>query len=478
MKSLLKTIIRTNFGYYSSNISYLDIMIPMVELNVLSNEEYFAILNENGSWDKKAQKVLYYIMERTDVSGFEQMLRYNNAHTFVINKFIEQKNEAMINHTPREKGICRISTVTTRYKKIKQFGLGLKQLIHSGNQDDFNRAAQAVHEKWRTVESLNSRDEQGVVSQKEVADLLFYTLDAQIENLRVHFDPNIYNHQYFKQMEQMIKYTTEPHVSSMMFLARYGSALTHKESLEKGMSELACALDHSRRVEPCKESGMVYYIEINMLFKKYEAEGQLSIKEELLDKTNVAISQFENEQWEIKEDYKRMLLLKRVYVYLALGVHGEEMKNISWKSEDLNQAKYCLNEIKESESQLDDRRRMFYYTAEAIWNERTGNVERALGTIKEALSLAKRGQFTKEESAINEHIKRMIGKNEKRKGDRRQEALKNMTEILPDINNALTVGLNCSPGSVWQVRPFLCRVSCIGFCCAVFLSLLIGYLFV
>ncbi|KAK6168358.1 hypothetical protein SNE40_020909 [Patella caerulea] len=471
MTSLLKTIIRKNFGYYSTNISYVDMVIPMVELNVLSNEEYFSILNENSSWDKKAQKMLYYIMERSDVNGFEQMLRYNNAHTFVIDKFIEQKHEAMMNHTTREKGICRISTVTTRYKKIKQFGLGLKQLIHSGHQDDFNKAAQAVHEKWKMVETLHSRDEQGVVSQKEVADLLFYTLDAQIENLRVHFDPNIYNHKYFKQMEQMIKYTSEPHVSSMMYLARYGSALTHKESLEKGMWELACALDHSRRVEPCKETGMVYYIEINMLFKKYEAEGQLSIKEELLNKTSVAISQFENEQWEMKEDYKRMLLLKRVYVYLALGVHGEEMKNICWKSEDLHQAEYCLNEIKESESKLDDRRRMFYNIAEAVSNERTGHIERALGTIKEALSLAKRGQFKKEESAINEHIKRMIRKNEKIKGERRQEALRNITEILPDINNVFAV--NCHQGSIWQVRSLLCRVSCIGFCCAAFLSLLI-----
>ncbi len=168
----------------------------------------------------------------------------------------------------------------------------------------------------------------------------------------------------------------------MMYLARKGSARIMKEPLEVGLYMLEDALKLSEHLQPCKDTGMVLYIFINIMLQMYEKTPTMDIKIKIIGKIDEAINvHFADGPSFLREDYTRMLHLKMAFCYLGIGLFGNIVEGCQVSGEDLKSARTCLNLIESGQAKLDNRRRMFYFTAKSV-------LFRKLGSPREALEMA------------------------------------------------------------------------------------------
>ncbi|XP_053389835.1 uncharacterized protein LOC128552793 [Mercenaria mercenaria] len=232
----------------------------------------------------------------------------------------------------------------------------------------------------------------------EMADIKFTALDAQIEARRLKYDTSLTDSEVFVQMEKVIKFTSDPTVSSMTYLARLGSALSMKTTLDNGLVYLQYAREHSERVLPCKDTGMVYYIEINLLSQKYEQNPTEEMKKEVIKTTERAIAQFSNEADDIRKDYERMLMLKMAYCYLGLSLFGKRINDVKVSDGDRQSAKKCNDfiEIPDIWERMESRRKMLYHIAKAEYYRQEMVHDLSLLNAKEAERFAQENKWTAE----------------------------------------------------------------------------------
>ena len=170
------------------------------------------------------------------------------------------------------------------------------------------------------------------------------------------------------------------------------------EGIETGLSILQFSKQHAENIVPCRDSGMVYYIEINLLFQIYECQPTDSLKQRILKTAELAISQFVDEPESIRNDYKRMLLLKMVFCRLGIGLFGNRIKGTVVTARDLHAAKNYLDfiELPEIWEGMEARRKMLFNLAKAEYFKHQGQTDMAIMYAKEAHKLATEKQWKAE----------------------------------------------------------------------------------
>lgn len=176
-----------------------------------------------------------------------------------------------------------------------------------------------------------------------------------------------------------------------------------KTTVEAGLAYLAYAKQHSEMVQPCKETGMVYYIETNLLCQLYERTPTEDLKEKVLSTTKTSIAQFQNEPDDIRKDYERMLLLKMAFCHLGLNLFGKRIENAILVSGDKKLAKGCLDFIERPDiwERMESRRKMLYYIANAEFYRQEKNMDLCLLNAREAERYARKNDWTAELPNIN-----------------------------------------------------------------------------
>ena len=139
------------------------------------------------------------------------------------------------------------------------------------------------------------------------------------------------------------------------------------ETLDTGIAHLLYAKHHAQHIQPGKSTGMVYYIEVNLLSQKYEREPVSELKQQILKTAEEAMSHFEHEDEEIRIDYQRMLMLKIAFCHLGIGLFCKLLDNVSISTEDRNYAKSCLDFIEKPEiwKGMEKRRKMLFLVAKS-----------------------------------------------------------------------------------------------------------------
>ena len=174
------------------------------------------------------------------------------------------------------------------------------------------------------------------------------------------------------------------------------------ESLDTGIAHLMYAKHHAQHIEPGKPTGMVYYIEVNLLFQKYEQNPDPRLKERILRTAEEAISHFTHEVDDIRRDYQRMLMLKMAFCYLGIGLFCRSIENVSNSQDDRMAAKSCLDFIERPENWtgMEKRRKMLFMVAKAeIYRQEKQN-DLARCHAVEARKLALEGDWKTELSNI------------------------------------------------------------------------------
>lgn len=295
------------------------------------------------------------------------------------------------------KPVNRISVNTSHRRKISLIAHKLKSLSHDGQMEKLKEHTKTILDNFNK-KKLSVSYKKSVTVQMQLADLAFTALEAEVIARRVKYDLTLYGSAVFDQMKGLVPFTSNPTMSSMTFLARFGSSLTMLESLDVGLQYLDIAKHHAVQIEPGQETGMVYYIEGNLLTQKYEKEPNEQLKEKVLKTAEIAISQFDKETDQIRLDYQRMIMLKMVFCYLGLGLFCKSISNVKVSTTDLNAAKKLLNFVEKPEvwEGMEVRRKMLYHVAKAEFSRKESNMEVARCHAKEAQKIAKQFKWTTE----------------------------------------------------------------------------------
>lgn len=370
----------------------------------ISRQTAMSVSNEPVR-NKRTEDFLFQIVEECPMNLFLDALNHQNMYNFLakdlLDKLKEVENErtngqntdgsSFITATDDIPPIPnKVNVFTTHRNKAMKYRHMFKRLSHGGDYQKVCEMTQRMYTRW-----IKLKPDTAVGTK--LADLVFMAYDSEVENRRVKYDCSLYKDVVFDNMRDIIPYTSEPKVSSMTFLARYGSAVTMKEPLDNGIAHLYFAREHSAGITPCYESGMVLYIEHNLLVQKYQLQPDSEIKGNLIKLAEDAIFHFGEEDESMRIDYKRMLLLKIAFIYLGIGLFGENM-DVSIDEEDLKSAKDCLDCVERPDlwNGMETRRKMFFHIAKSKYYEQQKVSDLAVLNAKKAKKLAKIGQFNKE----------------------------------------------------------------------------------
>ncbi|KAH3838031.1 hypothetical protein DPMN_111436 [Dreissena polymorpha] len=151
---------------------------------------------------------------------------------------------------------------------------------------------------------------------------------------------------------------------------------------------------------------MVYYIETNLLFQKFETSPSDEMKNKLLNTIDIAMSQFAEEPEDVKRDFKRQLMIKMAYCYLGLGVFGNKIDKAAISTSDRTEAKQVIDFIETSEMWvgMEKRRKMLFYHVKAEYYRQIGNIDISRLYARQANHLAAKYNWTKELTNISSFL--------------------------------------------------------------------------
>jgi hypothetical protein len=192
-----------------------------------------------------------------------------------------------------------------------------------------------------------------------------------------------------------------------------------KTTLDNGLAYLQFAKQHSIQISPCKDTGMVFYINANLLSQKFELNPSAEMKKELLETIEHAMAHFEKEIDDVRSDYSRMLMLKKAYCYLGLNLFGKKIQEISVSEDDRKSAKNCLDFIEKPDiwKRMESRRKMLYHIAKAEYYRQGQLFESSLMHGKIAFMFAQENSWTAELPNIIDLINDVESASPKAAGD-------------------------------------------------------------
>ena len=181
------------------------------------------------------------------------------------------------------------------------------------------------------------------------------------------------------------------------------------ESLDSGLAILQYSKHHAEHVVPCKETGMVYYIEVNLLTQKYEKEPDSDLKMKILKTAELAISQFTGEEEAVQKDYQRMLMLKMVFCRLGIGLFGNKIENVVSDDSDQDAAKDYLDFIERPGiwNGMEKRRKMLFQVAKSELYRQRKQYELAIPHAKEAVRIAEENNWHAESPNFKRRLEQL-----------------------------------------------------------------------
>lgn len=401
-----------------------DIVSYLYQENMITVEEYEELTELDETRTQKCERLLNIIQlpgSSCTFAGFIAALQYKNVYTFLA-KSLQTELQEMLRRKcidSEEQGderkeeasrcdklyepVSKINVIANRKKKVAAVAYKLKRLSHEGDAVNFRKVQEAIMESFTKNKLERTKD---ISKRMELADMRFTALEAEASSRRVKYVKDATDVDVFTSMESIIPFTSNPRLSSMTYLARYGSAVAMRETIDDGLAYLEYAKEHSECFSPCKDTGMVYYIEVNLLSQKYEQEPTESLKSTILKTTEKGIAQFSEEDDEIRKDYQRMLMLKMVYTYLGVGLFGKRITATTITIEDRDSAKKIIDKIETSEmwDGMEKRRKMLFYVAKAEYYKQQSNTDLALVHASEAEKLAKENSWNAELKNISQLV--------------------------------------------------------------------------
>ncbi|KAK3580884.1 hypothetical protein CHS0354_008169 [Potamilus streckersoni] len=413
-----------------------DIASYLLSKGCLTDEQVKDLIcNDTTCRKNSCQKFLLYIVEQCPFQIFIDALRYDDTYPFLAESLEERlkniKEECAVQKQDRDKVLVSVGKISIHNKhrrKLATLAHKLKNLSHDGDVDTFRQINERINRKF---ERYKLRPDRHIKDNMELADMRFVALEAEVSLRRVQYDVSLCESDIFKDMLEILPFTTNPTVSSMTYLARYASAKSMMESLEAGLGYLNYSKQHAEMLQPCKETGMVFYIEINLLSQIYEKNPVPDLKKQILQRTELAISHFNTEE-EFGNDFHRMLLLKKVFCQLGIGLFGKRIAGVEVDSEDTICAESYLSYLEQPDiwNEMESRRKMLFFIAKCELCRRQGKIDIASMNAERAENLARKNGWKVELANIVRLIEELSSVDIK---EVKREENMNLKDLLDDL---------------------------------------------
>lgn len=325
---------------------------------------------------------------------------YQDGYTFFIDKIEDMLKQK---YQSNEIYYCKKGNIFTKHRQeLVEFRHTLKVYSLSGDQASFEREVNNIVNLWTNSNyrtSLSTRDHQ------KLADRYFFVRDAQCENMRLRYDRALDSTNILSEILNVAPFTSNPTLTTMMYLARKGSAMimTDPSSHEKAFTQcIETAVQNTELVQSCRETGLVFYIKYNFVCLKYERSCDPEIKKSLFRIAEKAVDDFCREYEKVASDFQNIFRIKLAHLRLGIGVLGNNIEWVSITREDIREATVLLNQVKLE--QLSNRWKWGFYIAKAKINWITGDLENALHIAENAYSLVVKGNFKSEIKGTTEII--------------------------------------------------------------------------
>ena len=190
---------------------------------------------------------------------------------------------------------------------------------------------------------------------------------------------------------------------------RYGSSIATNDSVDDGLVYVQYAKEHAEHVSPCSETGIVYCLEVDLLSQKYEKNPSEQLKANILQISEQGIDQFCNETEEVKKEYQRTFLLKRIFCYLGVGQFCKKIESAETTEKDIEEAKNVIDFIETSAiwKGMEKKRKMLFYVAKSEFYKQLGNQDLAIVHAKEAHKLGRENNWLVEIENVSEMIEEL-----------------------------------------------------------------------
>jgi len=402
-----RLILRRNHTLLVEHLDPNYLLDILYEKGAISDE---FLLQEDPVRSRWARKILLIIAENCSFKVFIEALEYENTYSFLSERLqLQIQSLESVNEMNECLPVLNKPNIfTARRRKLIEFRHELKRLSHSGMLENFNKMKNTVITKWENEVHLMSK--MNITSRQDMADMYFMALDAEVEHRRVIYDTTLYKDDIFKQIQLTAVHTTNPMITTMMFLARFGSSLVMAgKPLDEGLSYLHQAKQHMDFIPACRETGIVLYIEYNILSQKFAASPSEELRRTLLQQGGNAIDHFDKEDEEIGLDFKRMILLKICHVHLGIGLFLDFLPDVSVTEHNRQCARCFLEQVRHPRmwNRMETRWKMFYYIAKSRFLEIENKISEALKRAEKAEKCAKAGNFQKERINIYSNIQQL-----------------------------------------------------------------------
>ncbi|XP_052073735.1 uncharacterized protein LOC127711660 [Mytilus californianus] len=321
-----------------------------------------------------------------------QAFSYQGAFVFLTKKILNKLKVKIQND--KVYYTIRIGLFTRHRKELVEFRHRLKMFSLTGDQKSFDKEVNQVVSLWNND---NYRRSLPVTGRQKLADRYFFVRDAQCENIRLKYEETLKNTDVLREIEEIAKFSTNPILIDMMYLARKASAMimADPDSHENAYKDyLEIAEQHTELVPACRETGLVFYIKYNFICLRYEKCLDKKLKQELFNIAGKAVDHFTREYEQVANDFQNIFKIKLAHLQLGIGVLGSIIEDAIITEEEINDATMSLSKL--NEKQLSNRWKWGYYIAKSkiLWLRR--NLHDALKYAEIAYSHAVKGKFKKE----------------------------------------------------------------------------------
>jgi len=422
-----RDILRRNHCLIVSNVDTKCIRPYLFEKGIVNDQLY---LENDNVTTRRAEIFMKDAIEKCSFQ-FLVDLFFKHGYSFIANSLLTDFD---CSHTiPRDRKEP-IFDILWRPRTI-HFRHTLKRLVHSGNMKKYAREKCNVEEAWKSVSHpFDFKNE-----SREVADMFFMANDAELERLRVINDKDLNKSEVIcREITAISAYTSSSTIPIAMQLARFGSAslVAGRVTVQQALKYIQDAKQKLSTVPACRETGVVLFIEYNMLTQLYEAEPLSTTREDLLQLGERVIVHFESEVTDkcMGSDFRRMVLLKLCHILLNIGLFHNYLDGNIVTEENMRKAEHILKEIEKPEywNRMENRWLMFYYTAKSRICKLQFISGKALKHMIESEKYAVRCKYNKELNNIKKEIKVMKTENERDVSI--HDVCSNINCILPTID--------------------------------------------
>lgn len=258
------------------------------------------------------------------------------------------------------------------------------------------------------LKTIQSDSPGNILEQRKQADWCYVLLDCIAVLERTHLpQKKLWKSPVYPQMESLISKTSNPLVSRIRHDARFGVALFLGDQDQRAQEYLdASVTDAKTFLISGRDVGNCIFALVNYRLKRFAESTAQEEKLKTLDLVEEGLRHFENEEDEIRNNWRGVYYDKKLSCLLGLKPPGRcnSIANISKK--DLQIAKDVLCEMEKRLSELDNRRKIHFYIAKAHLTEmESKRIARAY--LEEAFELSKKGRYFSEHQIVSE----MLGEN-------------------------------------------------------------------